>query len=996
MTTAQAVVHVTSMVAKPVTPASSCTTKSAPTVSPQSGAYTDFCIALAMNGHGDSELGNIPGLGDDAKEITISLPPGQIGSPRAATVCSPTRFRSTGGCANASQVGTVSAAVEGLLPLEESLLQGKVFNLSPAGTEAARLGVQIEVTLPGLPGVPAIKLESPIRLRMDDGGLDSVVEAPRDFFGIPIEMRRMSLRLWGSKSAHPSMNEGFTSNATDCSKPAVSRVKIVSYQGIATAGQDSYTPTDCSTLQYQQASLITTNGEADSPTPVTADIRVPAPKEPRVYAHVKEAELVLPPGFELSPAAAGGTPLEGCSDELFGRFDPGPAKCPEASKIGEVVFDSPLLLGGAISGPAYLGNPVPGKQLRFMATAALGPEVDAVRVKLEAVATVDPSTGQVTTRMSGLPPVPFTLFQFKFRGGPNAIVASPRACGTYTQSTTAIPYSGQPPTTTTSPIAVDKKCDDPARFAPELGASTSPSQAGADTSIITTMSRPDGHARLAGATVHLPPGLLGRLGAAAQCPLGAAATGDCPADTKVGNVVATAGPGPEPLKLGGEVYLTEGQGGDPAGLTITAVAKFGPIDLGKVVVPGRLRVRDTDQGLDLVVTDVPLRKEGISTAIRALEVRLDKPGFALNATNCDPKTITATLRSDMGTTADVSAPYQATGCENLPYSPKLSASLLGGAAEMAQNGHPGVSTTLAQGPGQANTRSAEIALPPGISIDVTRVNRACPVADFTAGACKPQSILGKASATTPLLNTPLAGNVVMVTVPGAPLPELRIQLNGLLPVTLAGKIQFGANNRLITVINPVPDVPLSKFDLSFNGGDDSVLQANRNLCAEASVPFDGTFGAQSGPTYKSKAEATIEGCGPTATLRVSSLKGGRPSVDLRAVSARTKMKSIQLVVPKGMEFQRAAVVRKRLRISAKGLKKGSKASITVSGTSIRVNVPKGQSATILRVRMSKGGLRVSTRLRKQGRPRLSFRVNATQLNGPNTRSTLRVRPGSGS
>ncbi len=990
---ASAAVRVDKIVAKPVTPASSCSTNSTPTVSPQSGAYTDFCLALALNGGGDPELGGIPGLGDDAREMRISLAPGQIGSPRASATCAPAKFRSSGGCPNSAQVGSVSAAVEGLVPLTESLLKGKVFNLDPAGTEAARLGLQIEVVLPGLPGVPAIKLESAIRLRADDGGLDATVfDTPRDFLGIPIEVRRLGLRLWGSKSAHPTMREGFTSNPTDCSKPAVSRVEIVSYRGDVTSASDGYTPTDCGTLPYAQTSTVIGNGQADAPTPMTAEVRVPAPSEPRVFAHVKEAKLVLPVGYELSPTAASDGQLAGCTDAQFDRFGTGPARCPEGSRIGEVEFDSPVLLKGAIKGPIFMGDPIPGKPLRFFATAALGPEDDAVRVKIEAVATVDPATGQLTTELTGLPPVPFTLFRFSFRGGPNAIVASPRSCGTYTEQTTATPFSGQAPTTTSSQIVVDQNCEDPNRFAPSLGASTDPPQAGADTSIITTLERPDGHARISSAVVRLPPGLLGRLGAAAQCPLAQAATGDCPAETKVGSVVATAGPGPAPLRLGGEVFLTQGQGGDPAGLTITALARFGPLDLGKVVVPGRLQVRDADKGLNLVVENVPQRQQGISTAIRALEVRLDKPGFALNATNCAPQQITATLGSDLGGTAEVAAPYQAVGCENLPYAPKLSAVISGGAREAAENGHPGLTTTLTQGPGEANTKRVELVLPAGISIDSTRIDRACPLATFEAGGCEARSILGRASATTPLLLEPLSGPVTMVSVPGVPLPELRIQLNGVLPITLAGRITFGSDQRLITTVEPVPDVPLSRFDLSFNGGADSVLQAGRNLCAESSVAFDGTFLSQAGPSYKAKTEAVIPGCGPAATLRVSSLRRGRPSMDLRVVGARNRLRTVQLVVPRGMEFQRAAVVKKRLRVSASGLKKGARARITVTGQSIRVSVPSGQSAKVLRVRLRAGGVRVSPRLRRSG-ARLSFRLNASQVGTASTRSTLRVRPG---
>jgi hypothetical protein len=989
---ANAAVQVTKMVATPVAKGSSCSTKSAPTPSTQAGARADICVAMAFNGGGDPELGNIPGLGDDPKTIEIKLAPGLGGPPAVVPRCSVSRFNNNR-CPSNTQVGELSAAIEGLLPLDEALLAGKVFNLELQGTEGARLGLQVDVKLPGLPGLGVMHLQNEVRIDPVTGAfVNTVFDAPRDFLGIPIEMRRLSLKLWGSKLEHPSMPASFGYNPTDCSRPAVSKARIVSHGGDTTQAQDSFTPTGCDKVGFSGDASVTVDGRRDAATPLTATVTVPARPDGPVNSHIREAKLVLPEGFELSPTAASDGKLEGCSDAAFDRYSSGPAKCPANSQIGEIEFSSPLLIDGPVKGPVFMGDPVPGKEIRFFGVAQRGTEEDAIRVKVEAVASIDPQTGQITTRLADLPPLPFDYFAFSFRGGKNAIVASPRSCGTFNGGVDLDLFAGRVAPTSYS-VGIDKECDDPGRFRPSIGVTATPTQAGADTTLITTMSRPDGDARIASALVRLPPGLAGRLGAAEQCPLSAAATGDCSEDTRVGTVGATAGPGDEPLQLGGKVYLTEGQGSDPAGLTITVDAKFGPLDLGKVVVPGRLLVRDEDQGLNLAVEDIPQRVQGISSSIRDLEVRLDKPGFSLNATSCAPQQVTASLSSDRGGSAEVAAPYQATGCENLPFTPKLEATLLGGAKEAGENGHPGVTTVLTQTPGEANNKKVSLLMPLGISVDSTRINRACPIAQFQAGTCGSQSVLGSASAQTPLLRTGLSGPVTMVQVPGSPLPELRIELRGVLPVTLPGKITIGQGNRLNVQVEGVPDVPIQRFELSFSGGDASVLQTSRNLCADSQVTWDNTFESHAGSTSTSKTTMEIPGCGPTATLRVSSLRSGRPSMDLRVVGARNRLRVVRLTVPKGMEFQRSSIVRKRLRISASGLKRGSRASVTVTGRTIRVSVPSRQSAKVLRVRLAKGGVRVSKRLRSRS-GRLSFTLDAANLGSPNTRSTLRVRPSS--
>ncbi|MBJ7522392.1 MAG: hypothetical protein JHC84_21995, partial [Solirubrobacteraceae bacterium] len=188
---ASAKVSFTSVVAKPIAPTSKCTTLEDVPALTQAGSRTDFCVAMATNGGPDPQLGDLPGLGDDMKNLTLALPLGTGASVKATPLCSRATFLSSKGCPSASQVGELSLAVDilGAGRIDERLLQGKVFNLEPQGTEGARLGLAVDVVVGPLNLSGVIHLETEARLRPSDNGLESVtVGNPRDLEGIPLEL----------------------------------------------------------------------------------------------------------------------------------------------------------------------------------------------------------------------------------------------------------------------------------------------------------------------------------------------------------------------------------------------------------------------------------------------------------------------------------------------------------------------------------------------------------------------------------------------------------------------------------------------------------------------------------------------------------------------------------------------------------------------------------------------------------------------------------------
>lgn len=980
---AAAKVDVTGFVAKPIAANATCSTTTTAATESQAGANKDFCVAMAFSGGGDAFGG-----GDDVRDLTMSLPPGQVGGATATPTCSVSRFHSTAGCPSSAQVGQASGRIEAVVTLPENIITGKIFNLTPRGTEAARLGVQLE--LAGLAAVQ--KVEAVIVLR-GDGGLDALSTGlPRTFLGLPIEIRRFNLKLWGSKADHPTLDKPFVVNPTDCSKPATSQVKVRSAQGVDGTGSYSYQPTGCDKLAFTPSMLLEGDHQADGPGVITAGMTFPEQAPGALaQARVKTADVVLPQGYELSASAGSEPGFVGCTDEQFAQTEATPTTCPEGSKVGTVRFRSPLI-AEELEGVVYLADQRPGAGLiRIFIFAQTGPDPESARVKVMGEVIPDQQTGQLTTRLTNLPPVPFTMFRLSFRGGPTAIIAGPRTCGTRTGSTTVVPDNGGPAAVPTAPITIDTGCGDPARFAPELTTSLTTMQAAAPTVLTANIIRPDGNARLTGAKISLPPGFSGRLTAAPPCAFEQAKTGTCAAENRVGAVTVKVGPGPAPAPIDGNVYLTTPQvEGDLAGLSIVVPGKFGPLFFGDLVVLARIVVRP-DIGLDIVVTQVPQRVYGIDINLREMKLTLDREGFGLNATSCAPMEAKGTLYSDLGASAEVTAPYQATGCENVPYTPTLTAAFAGGRAEVAENGHPELRTAVGAGLGQGGTKELELVLPEGVSIDVERIKRSCPIADYNAGTCKPEAVVGSAVAESPLIAEQLKGNVTFVSVPGVPLPELRIDLKGPLAITVSGKVRQ-QGTRIVTAVTGLPDTPLTRFALTLAGGSKGLIQASRDLCASPTVPIDAQFASFTGAAVKRTTAVDIPDCAPAGTVKLGSLRNGKPTFDLRVVGGRTKVTAAQLTLPSGLRFQSAARVRRLVKVSATGLPRGSKATVSVNGTRLRITVPKGKSATVLRVQMRAGGLRVSPRLRRAGRPRLNFRLNTSLTDGRRPSLRLNARP----
>ena len=107
--------------------------------------------------------------------------------------------------------------------------------------------------------------------------------------------------------------------------------------------------------------------------------------------------------------------------------------------------------------------------------------------------------------------------------------------------------------------------------------------------------------------------------------------------------------------------------------------------------------------------------------------------------------------------------FQVGECGSLALKPTL-ALTLSGKGHTIDGKHPAVTAMLSQPAGQANLKKVRVALPLSLALDPDNANGLCEFVDGSKATptCPKASIVGTATATTPILNEPLSGPVYFV------------------------------------------------------------------------------------------------------------------------------------------------------------------------------------------------------------------------------------------
>jgi hypothetical protein len=314
-------------------------------------------------------------------------------------------------------------------------------------------------------------------------------------------------------------------------------------------------------------------------------------------------------------------------------------------------------------------------------------------------------------------------------------------------------------------------------------------------------------------TISLPPGLVGDPTSTRRCSQAAFQADTCAANTRVGSTsVRTV----IPLLLGipitatGDVYNLNPAGDEPARLGVVVRP---PLGASKVFIASPVRIRPSDGGLDSVITGMPSTigtpLGPIEMWIESMELTLAAP-FASLPTSCAPAQARIAAVSANGTAASrLAAPFTPTGCEQLPYAPRIEAGI-------DSSRTPSLRSVITVPRGLAATARASVTLPRGLGINIAALSDLCTLAEQAAGPCPTRARIGGALARSPLLPSALTGPVMLAEMTGQPFPGLRLELGGPATLTLAGTVEFSPV--IQTVFAGIPDVPLERFELTFDAG----------------------------------------------------------------------------------------------------------------------------------------------------------------------------------
>jgi hypothetical protein len=837
--------------------------------------FTQFIVANEAKA-----LGPVPN--NELAYVRVELPVGLSVNPGATERCPIATFEAgSGGCPAASLVGesavTAAEPITGLpVPPIPGVTKVNVYNLVPKDGQAARFGLELAGN--------EVFLEGDIDSAGDyHEGFTIAVPHALPLEGIPLPSLILKNRLVfngragdGTFLTTPSTCHGqaFIESGSEYS----TLLRAASYKEIEAGesfpdGAGAYlespippgtSPKSCNTIPYTPALAVAPGtDEVNAPAAAQVTVAVPAPHGPegQDQSTTREAQVTLPPGMGINPsAAAAPNNLKTCENSQFVLHSTAPITCPPESRIGTAKITAAALPEGALEGNVYIGkqessDPASGNEYRiFIDAASARYDID---VRLLGHVSADPVTGQLTTRVAEIPQVPFTGFTLNFVGGQQAVLSSPPTCGPNGSAAKMTPWSGNAAATPVGSFSLHATPGGGAcaatlaarPFAPSFAAGPKSTQAGAYSPLRVAITRGNGQQELKAATVTLAPGDIAKLAGTPYCPESAiaaaaqssgaaqAANPSCPAKSEVGSATVQAGTAATPLTITGKVFLSGPYHGAPLSLAVVTPATAGPFDLGTVVVRVALQVNPETAQVTAVSDPIPNVFGGAQLSIRSVVLELDKKEFTLNPTSCDKQANTATINGGGGDPTSqaawssfaASVPFQTSNCQALTFRPKLVTRFIGGKKQTKRAGHPKLRATLTAREGDANIARATLTMPRSELIDQSHIKTICTRVQLAAHECPKASIYGSAKAKSPLLDEELSGPVYLVSSDHV-LPDLLADLRGQVNVQLHGVIKSVKHGRIRSTFSPIPDVPVSKFTLTMQGGKKGLIQNSRNLC----------------------------------------------------------------------------------------------------------------------------------------------------------------------
>jgi hypothetical protein len=888
---------------------------------------------------------------EPAKDIELFQIPGLIGDQTAVPECSITEFfteapENATGCADSTAVGIVKTTIG--TGEAKATAVSPLYNLIPSPGRVAKLGFFI-LSVPVTIDI-GVSADPPHELIASSRNISQILEffsAEVLLWGVPADpvhdKERGLCYLGGSSCTAGVPPRPFLTLPRACQGPLATTYAMDSWKHPGTRLADSLPDlsdpawvtgealthdeagnpqgmTGCGRLGF--APSITaqpTSRAAESPTglDVSLDINDEGLKNPAGLAQsdIKKTIVTLPEGMTANPSLAVG--LGVCTETDLARESAtsGPGEgCPDASKIGTVEVETPLL-EDPLRGSLYIAAPY-ANQFDSLLAVYFVIKDPARGIVIVQAAKVQPDlqTGRLVTTVEDIPQLPFSHFKLHFREGSRSPLVSPPGCGAYNATAELTPWSGGSPITITSAFQVitgpgETTCPTGGTppFAPEALSGTQNNNAGAYSPFYLRIGRKDGEQELTKFTTTLPAGLTGNLSGIPFCPdaaieaarqrTGAQETTQpsCPAASEIGHTLVGAGVGGVLAYAPGKVYLAGPYHGSALSVVSITSATVGPFDLGTVVIRFALRINPVTAQVEIDSNGsdpIPHIIQGIVVHVRDIHVYVDREKFILNPTSCNPKSIDNTIT---GAGANIAIPaddvsvatsdrFQAADCANLGFKPSFKASTSG---KTSRNNGAGLSVKLTY-PNtplgtQTNIRSVKVDLPKQLPSRLTTLQKACTDAQFEANpaGCPAASRVGTAVATTPILPVPITGPAYFVSHGGAKFPELILVLQGYgITIDLHGETFISKTGITSSTFHAVPDQPVTSFQLTLPQGPNSALAANGNLCTSA-LKMPTQFTAQNGMVIKQSTPITTTGC-PKKKPKHKAKKAGKASRRHRA------------------------------------------------------------------------------------------------------------------
>jgi hypothetical protein len=837
-------------------------------------------------------VAGFPKPDESVRDVSVSLPAGFIGNPRALPTCSEEQIgvSEAADCPVAASVGI--AEVRFGAPFGASRWFSSVYNMPAPVGAPAMFGFNVAGVI--VHAVPRLRSQS-------DNGIDldvrdtsqalAITSTKLTLWGVPADTTHSGFRgicLSPAGESAGSCPAGITVRPfltlpSDCAAgPLPTSVRANSWQNPQSYGEASFDHDPegnpllvdgCEKLSFKPKMEVTaSSGAASSPAGLRVQMSFPQTETPNGLGTppLRDARVLLPEGFGLNPATADGQGA--CTDAQLALRTTDPLACPEASKIGTVEAVTPLL-ADPVNGSVYLrtqnsSDPQGGEMYRL--AIAFEDEERGISIRLPGQVKVNPSTGQVEALFKDNPQLPVETLSVDLKSGPRAPLSTPSVCGTYPVKAFLTPWSSADATQVTSSVSVSSNCSAKDQFTPGFSAGTTNPVGGSYSPFTLRVTRPDGQQNVSTIAATLPQGVLAKLAGVPLCPEGSAGSGDCPASSQIGSATVGAGAGsnplyvPQPGKPATAVYLAGPYKGAPYSLVAKVPAQAGPFDLGTVTVRNAILIDPTTAQVSVKSDPLPQIIQGIPIAYRDIRVDVDKDQFTLNPTSCDPMEVKGTIGSAQGTEAKVADRFQVANCERLAFKPKLALRLSG--APTRRGGYPKLTATLTMPKEGANIEKAVVTLPKTEYLANAHIRTICTRVQYAAGGgggagCPAASVYGYAKAFSPLLDQPLQGPVYLRSSSNK-LPDLVASLDGQIHVDLVGRID-SVNARIRNTFATVPDAPVSKFVLTMQGGRKGLLVNNTNLCKakpRASTRFDG----QNGKISDSNPLVKVGGCGKKA------------------------------------------------------------------------------------------------------------------------------------